>query len=319
MTPATAKKSTAALSLTVLCLVLATILALVLAGCGGSAETSTTTSVTDSTTTTAEPSTSTSDTEATTSTTGSSFPPTVGHEQDDTRFIYSGKWTTVAAKSASGGDLDITNASGCKVTIRFYGDGASWIAKKSPQYGEAEVTLDDGASQTVDLYSATAEWKQKVWKSGSLELGDHTLVISWTGKKNEKAEATNINVDNIIISGVLTGTVQQTYTLLKYAGTWSTITSSSASGGTFKQADKSGASVTIKFSGIKLVWIGRTGPGYGQAKVSIDGGPDATVDTKLKMRVLSRFSVRGSPDAPNDSSGRWLEGSCIGDGLGHRQ
>jgi hypothetical protein len=275
MTPATAIARTA---LTLLALTLLAALMFVAGGCSESDAVTTTTQ--DQTTRTTEKKAATSTTEkaTTTSATTPSFPPTVTHQQDQSRFVYSGKWRTIDASSASGKSLTVADSSKSLVTIKFYGTGISWIAKMSPAYGKAEVTVDGGSPQTVDLYSAKTQWKKTVWKNTDLELGDHTVTIAWTGKKSSGAEATNINVDAIVIKGVLTATYEQDNPKFGYAGSWKTTKSSSSSGGSFFQANAKNSLVTVRFTGTRLVWLGRTGTGYGQARVSLDGGPDSTVD-----------------------------------------
>jgi hypothetical protein len=277
MTTATAKKLTAAIRLPLVCMLLLLPPAVLVAGCGGSEETTTT--VKNATTTTHFVVTSTtSTTEEIITTTTTAFPPTITHEQDSSRFVYSGKWSTISASSASGKSLKVANSADSSLTVRFYGVACSWVAKTSPAYGQAEVKVDGGAAQMVDLYSASTAWKKKVWKSGDLELGDHTVTISWTGDKTKGATGTNINVDAIVVAGVLTASYEEDNARFIYEGTWKPGKSSSASGGNFTQADASGASVTIRFSGVRLAWLGRIGASNGQAKVSVDGGPDATVD-----------------------------------------
>jgi hypothetical protein len=202
----------------------------------------------------------------------------VSHQETESRFTYAGTWKTISATLASGKSFVVADAAGCSVTVRFSGIGMTWIAKASPAYGQAKVTVDGGTAQTVDLYSASTVWKKKVWDSGALEAGAHTVVISWTGVKSTGATGTNIDVDAIVVAGVLTGLFQQDNAKLAYIGTWKKTTSSSASKGSFASCNDTNASVTITFSGTNLVWIAGTGPSYGQAKVTVDGGEGSTVD-----------------------------------------
>jgi hypothetical protein len=76
------------------------------------------------------------------------------------------------------------------------------VAKKSPVYGIAKLTLDN-ATALVDLYSASTLWQQKVWNSGLLAPGSHTLTIEWTGTKRTAATATNIGVDALDVLGTV--------------------------------------------------------------------------------------------------------------------
>jgi hypothetical protein len=276
MTLATAKRLTAAIGLPLLCLLLLLPLA-VLAGCS-SDETTTTTTAKVGTTTTVPEETTTSTSEESTTTTTEGFPPTITHDQDSSRFVYAGKWSKLAAAGAAGKSLAVANSAGASLTIRFYGEACSWIAKTSPAYGHAEVKVDGGTATTVDLYSTDTVWKKKVWKSGSLSLGDHMVTISWTGDKTKGATGTNINVDAVVVVGVLIASYEQDNAKFIYDGTWKAGTNSSASGGSLTQADVSGASVTVRFTGVRLAWFGQLDPANGQAKVSVDGGPDSTVD-----------------------------------------
>jgi hypothetical protein len=221
------------------------------------------------------------DTTTTTAASGLSTSQTATYPQTGTGFTYSGSWKTSSSSSAAGGSFALADSK-ASLTIRFIGTAVSWIAKESPAYGEAKVTVDGGTAKTVNLYSSTTVWKHVVWSSGSLKKGAHTVVISWTGNKSSAATGTNIDVDGIKITGVVTGRAQQGNSKLSYSGTWKTVSDTSASGGAFKYANTSGASVTIKFSGIDLAWIAKTGPDYGKAKITVDGTKTYTVNLYSK-------------------------------------
>ena len=285
MAKVTAKNGLVGLGLLVLLLVL--IPPLLAVGCSGSKATTTTT-VVQTTTTSALPETLT--TEAETTTTARPGEAAVSHQETDSRFVYLGTWKSIPAATASGKKIVVANAAGCSVTVRFSGVGMTWIAKKSPAYGHAKVTVDGGAEQTVDLYSASTLWIQTVWDSGALSAGSHTVVISWTGQKSDGATGTNINVDAIVVAGVLTGLVQQDSAKLIYVGTWKKTAATAASGGRFVSSDSTDASVALVFTGTNLVWLARTGPTYGQAKVTVDGVEAKIVDlysaaTKSQQQV----------------------------------
>jgi hypothetical protein len=123
------------------------------------------------------------------------------YQQGDSHFAYSGTWTVVSTSSASGGSFRYANKSGSSVTVKFTGTYLGWVAKKSPVYGKARVTVDGGAPVTVDLYSSYVLWVQKVWNTGTLASGTHTLRIEWTGTKNSAATDYNISVDAFDIIG----------------------------------------------------------------------------------------------------------------------
>jgi hypothetical protein len=72
---------------------------------------------------------------------------------------------------------------------------------------------------------------------------------------------------------------EQSDALLLYAGTWYGNSSApSASGGSFRYANTSASSLTLKFTGTYLAWITKTSPIYGIAQVVLDGGAPEQVD-----------------------------------------
>ena len=125
------------------------------------------------------------------------------YQQSDAHLKYAGTWKTTSAAAASGGSFVFTDSSGSSVTIRFTGTHLAWIAKKSPVYGKAKVTLDGKSLGTIDLYSATTEWQQKVWGTGTLKSGSHTVTIAWTGLKRTAAKSADINIDAVEVTGTL--------------------------------------------------------------------------------------------------------------------
>jgi bacillopeptidase F len=125
------------------------------------------------------------------------------YQQTDRRLAYTGSWTIVRNPAASGGSLAIANSAGSSVTIRFFGISATCIAKRGPIYGRARITVDGIDRGTVDLYSATGEWQQEIWATKTLEMGPHTITISWTGLKSEASSGAYINVEAFDVIGTL--------------------------------------------------------------------------------------------------------------------
>lgn len=263
------------------------VLMVLVGGCSAGTATSTTSS-------TNLPDTST--TLETTSTTAATLPAgvfeTIRHQETERRLTYAGTWTASDDNSASGGSFAFADSSGASLAIRFVGTQLSWIAKKSPAYGKAEVTVDGSSVGSVDLYSADEVWQQVVWQTDTLSVGPHAVTIAWTGEKTA-ATGTNINVDAIEVHGVLTGRYQQTDAKLVYAGDWKADSDAAASGENFAFANASGASVTIRFNGVHLVWLAKRSSAYGEAQVTVDGGSPVTVDL-YSADVLWRQEVWNS-------------------------
>ena len=77
---------------------------------------------------------------------------------------------------------------------------------------------------------------------------------------------------------------QQTDSNIAYVGTWSTLSTSGASAGSYRRSSQNEASATVRFNGTYLAWIATKGTTLAKAFVSLDGGPAVSVD-------LSRSSV----------------------------
>ena len=83
---------------------------------------------------------------------------------------------------------------------------------------------------------------------------------------------------------------QQSSSSIAYHGTWHSVSSTSASGGSLKYATAAGASATYKFWGSSIAWVASRGPSRGSAKVYIDGVYAATVSL-YKSSSVSRSLV----------------------------
>jgi GH25 family lysozyme M1 (1,4-beta-N-acetylmuramidase) len=71
--------------------------------------------------------------------------------------------------------------------------------------------------------------------------------------------------------------VQQTSSAISYHGTWTTGSSTRASGGSLRYATSAGASATYRFVGIGIAWVSYRGPNRGSARVYVDGVYRGTV------------------------------------------
>lgn len=205
------------------------------------------------------------------------------YQQGDSRLRYLGSWDVVSTSYASGGSYRRAGSSGASVTITFDGTCLAWIAKTGSAYGKARVTVDGGAPVTVDLYSPTTKWQQQVWEAGGLEAGVHTVRIDWTGSRNPCSSGTYISLDALDVTGVLLKTpvpvrYEQANSHLVYTGAWKAVSTSYASGGSFRYANSTGATVSLKFTGTYVSWIAKRSPAYGKAKLILDGGVPITVD-----------------------------------------
>jgi RHS repeat-associated protein len=126
----------------------------------------------------------------------------VRHEEGDALLSYQGTWTTTEDAAASTGSFACVDATGASVTVEFTGTSLAWITSTAPDQGIASLTLDEGTPQMVDLYSAEPAHQQSVWDTGTLTEGAHTVLIEWTGTKNEASSGTTISVDALDVTAV---------------------------------------------------------------------------------------------------------------------
>jgi SpoIID/LytB domain protein len=229
------------------------------------------------------------------------------YQQNDTNLVYTGTWTATSATAASAGSFRYTDAAG-SCSVSFNGAYLAWLAKKSSVYGIAKLTLDGVDQGTVDLYSASATYG-KVWETGTLSDGAHTLKIEWTGTKNSLATDYNISVDAFDISGNIVpapklNLYQQNDTHLLYSGTWTAQSASAASGGSFRYTDATG-SCTVSFNGTYIAWLAKVKNTYGKAKVTIDGVEVATVDLYNATEVYKTVWETGLPAGDHTLTISW--------------
>jgi hypothetical protein len=102
------------------------------------------------------------------------------------------------------------------------------------------VSLDGGPPQEIDLYSPAYTQKQKVYNTGMLETGLHTLTITCTGEKNSASSGYQMTVDAFDLLGTLMPNwlrCEQDEGLSVYAGDWRTYSDFGASGRSFSMTD----------------------------------------------------------------------------------
>ncbi len=180
-----------------------------------------------------------------------------------------------------------------KVLVTFEGTSLDLIACTSNTKGKAKVTVDPGtpgaATQTVDLYSSATLWKQKVYSTGTLTYGTHTVVIECLYEKRAASGWYTIDVDAFDIVGTLeqsptvTKIDDNNYAYFAYAPGIATGASTSqwsrwdgsnyyaAYNDTYAYTDKVGYKTTFTFNGTYASWVACTSNTKGKALVTVDG------------------------------------------------
>jgi uncharacterized protein YkwD len=127
-------------------------------------------------------------------------PTTRRYQQNDSHFIYTGTWAVFSTTKASGGSYRRAKLGSASVTVTFTGTYLAWVATAGTTLSKAYVSLDGGAAQTVDLARTAAAYQQKVWNTGTLASGTHTVKI-WRDPTD--AAGKYISVDGFDLIGTL--------------------------------------------------------------------------------------------------------------------
>jgi uncharacterized protein YkwD len=251
-------------------------------------------------------------------------PTTSRFEQNNSKLGYTGAWSTSSGSNESGGSYTYVNAP-ASVTVKFVGTYLAYIAKKGPSYGLVKITLDGGTPVSIDLYNGSTLYQQKIWNTGVLANGSHTVKLEWAGVRRAAATACNVGLDAFDIAGTLDGTTgtptttryQQTDSHFVYSGTWSTFSTTSSSGGSYSRTAATGSTVTASFNGTYFKWIATKGTTMGKAYVSLDGGTAQLVDlaytsAQYQQEVWSTGVLVSGPHTvkitwyPSNASGKYI-------------
>jgi hypothetical protein len=202
------------------------------------------------------------------------------YEQTDSRIAYTGAWTDFSRATASDRSYGRSSSSGASATVTFEGTYLAWIATKGTTLGQAFVSLDGGAAQSIDLAASVVAYQQKVWDTGTLSPGEHTVKI-WRDPSSAAGKYISLDAFDVAGSLVQAPTVtryEQTDSRIAYTGTWTDFSRTTASDGSYGRSSTSGASATVTFEGTYLAWIATEGTTLGQAFVSLDGGAAQSID-----------------------------------------
>jgi hypothetical protein len=130
----------------------------------------------------------------------SSSPGVTRYEQTVGYLSYSGSWEKFSRSTASGGSYGRSLSNGASVSATFTGTYLSWIATVGTTLGKAYVSLDGGPAVSINLARSVVAYQQKVWETGTLSSGTHTVRI-WRDSNNLSSKY--ISVDRFDVIGTL--------------------------------------------------------------------------------------------------------------------
>ena len=215
---------------------------------------------------------------------------TVSHWQDtDPNLRFSGGWTkasTTLPWSGSGvrnvPDLPVTAQETYTVdetaTLPFRGTAISWVGYRGPDGGIALVQVGEGAPVEVDTYSPTTKYQAELFKATGLADANHTLRITATGRRNPASSAPRIVVDafDVMTPGrryeEYDGSIAMSRAAPGATRHWNNNPNRVWSEGRSVTSNQTGATLTFRFTGTSVSWIGcRKQSAGGRANVYIDG------------------------------------------------
>jgi hypothetical protein len=215
---------------------------------------------------------------------------TVSHWQDtDPNLRFSGGWTkasTTLPWSGSGvrnePELPVTAQETYTVdetaTLPFRGTAISWVGYRGPDGGIALVQVDGGAPVEVDTYSPTTKYQAELFTASGLADANHTLKITATGRRNPASSAPRIVVDAFDVRTPgrryeeYDGSIAMSRAAPGATPHWNNNPNRVWTEGRAVTSNQTGATLTFRFTGTSVSWIGcrKTSAG-GRANVYIDG------------------------------------------------
>ena len=234
-------------------------------------------------------------------------------QESDAAVTLSPGWTPSDGRFGwSGGTAKQTGLAGETASFTFTGTSVTWIGRRSTSSGIALVRVDGGPPTEVNLYAQFFEVRTPVLTLHGLSDGRHTLTIEVTGRKDPRASSSVVVVDAFGVQAPIVSHLQETDPDVSFSAGWMHLDNGQWSGGGVRSGsdpaiggarvtETAGASVTLKFRGTAISWIGYRGPDAGIARVQLDGRVIREVNLYSKSQKVQEvvFTASGLADAPH--------------------
>ena len=194
-----------------------------------------------------------------------------GTVQDHDRRIGYDAWSGSNHPQATGAGFRTTTSATSEVSHVFTGPEVAYLARTGPDKGIAALLIG-GTQRLVDLYAPTHGTTS--FPVTGLSDGRHRVRVRPTGTRNDASTGTAVAVDGFVAG---TTQVDDTSSTVDY-NTWVAGANPKANGGTVRNSSTTGAGTAFVFWGPSVTWVSTTGPGQGQANVTIDGSSMGIVD-----------------------------------------
>jgi lysophospholipase L1-like esterase/ribosome recycling factor len=211
------------------------------------------------------------------------------------RVQYTGVWNLGQGNDNYGGSSHWTSNSGATYQTQFYGSQVKLFGAKAPWHGVAAISIDGGTEMLIDTYGTSLQ-QTLLFANTGLQEGLHTLRVRVTGAKNVNAVDSNLLLDRLEVTTTLASIASPAPSMtatqivddhdlgtglnqVQYTGNWNPGFSTEAFNGNSFWTKETGATYTAKFSGTQIKLFGAKAPWHGIAAISIDGGPETSIDT----------------------------------------
>jgi hypothetical protein len=201
------------------------------------------------------------------------------YQDTDPAIRYNG-WSNVLTSSALGGMYRPSHKAGDSVVFRTIATKTvTWLTYLGPNMGKAKVLIDGKSKGIFDLYRAKRSAGSFTFTG--LASRTHTVKLEVLGTKDAYSTGATVGVSGFKAGYAVTLASSPS---IRY-DTWAGVYQAAASRGSIRQSGSAAAWMSFTFTGRDIAWITETGPGYGRARVTIDGVARPTVDLYRKART----------------------------------
>ena len=208
---------------------------------------------------------------------------------NDSSLSYTGNWSVSSGTGKYNSDDHYSADANASAKVGFTGTQVKLFGAKASHHGIAAVRIDGGSETMVDLYSASRQEQALIYTSPALAKGTHTVEVRVTGNKNAQSSGTVAALDRIdVIDAPTTTPVPApppslspgTYndTSLSYTGDWGTSSGAGKYGGDDHYSTSTGASASVRFTGVQVELYAAKASHHGIAAIRIDNGQETLVD-----------------------------------------
>jgi hypothetical protein len=109
--------------------------------------------------------------------------------------MFTGPWTVENNPLYVNGTYHRSASSSASFTMSFVGTQVAWVGPRGADCGRARIWIDGVDQGTVSQFGSGTVWRERIWESGPLPQGAHTITIKPAGTKDIAATGTYVVID----------------------------------------------------------------------------------------------------------------------------